>query len=1492
MMYIKKLKNKGLRTVATLVAALFLISDLSLGFAMAPQTTDSTLVPYLITQLLSEYNEEYSRAGNFARGWEEAYAKGLVSKIVSRTRELGLNIPVTSIEKEIKGQIKDGFLATGRGRVARHRRPVTESAPFVADLVPGAVLIMVHTGTDGEDHGDTNRVVRKGADVLLDSGVFDSVYEFETSLYPSYTQHRGQLIIQEEPGDSKWPNFVRDRESAHRGKTRTQGARDYSLRDLEGNVFVLAGGGFGACHLSAFKGLISEIRAGVPRSSVPVVRVVIPTDSVYVNRIYDDTIYSETISPQVDFSNYVAALEEAGIGSYRVVLAGEIEDFVLEEKGTDRPGPVVELRIETEVESLVRGIAQDPDSRNSLPQVDIDALLEVIGNEFAALRTRLARERDPKPGFLAGFGDAELGIDEFGVDLHEILNSATRETIKEAEPVRVGDLITDKSKLVRLSARETELSLYPIPGWVDRFAELYREALAEKGLTEPVREEKVREIQARIIAHPSTHSGRESIYMDELYYNMLESSENADDLFISLVRHEAYHIANPEVPEERVNELRPIDDVRAAIKRRTILVAQSGGDCAGLNTVVGGVSKELRELGWKVVGIREGFTGLASENLDDFLIPIDGPLAGRLLERPSTDLKSSREDPFKIVAEINKNKDTDPETYQIFDKIKTVDNWQELTDPEQKWIDELYRLMGPAFRKDIDKFVRTMKNIEGYGGVIVTGGDDHCKVAMNLAQLRKGKPGAYIAIPKSIDADAMVQMLGYNTAAEHIRDRFWRSAVTGRKKKVFVGEIMGRKAGWLTLAASDRRAADDERLRETVGGQKVDAVKDTVMSIIPEKTVSIRKIVLRAKEILENKGALNIAVSEGFSINPKEEKELWDEFVAKNPIIAAKVSAAPELDIHGNMRLAGASEFVCAMLVTEWEDPSLRLGLTWDDLRHTIFGYIGRGLRPNEYDYRMARRYSEKAADLINRGETGRIVAYSDNMHPFEHDPIALAVEDVLTINGKKLARNLETLGENRSGELRDWLESEGYGRGFEVYSDYELAEAGVVLEDGSAVAEYEVTDERVSLQETVLDFKDAVKLIREDFISTAVSGWVHKRGSIFEVPENTEEGLLTMAVADRQPLDHKQWDAVDAASWEKIKDTIMILLPGDGIPFSHMLREAAKIKRTHGVVNIAVASNYLFDMEDPVIRQLIEEDPYVNAKFRLTNPDHVTGTFAMKDASEFIQTALVKFHPDAFPGASHARCNQLGASYFVREPSQLEREVYEGRIMESRREGTADVTRRVESLTKDISNHMMLKPEGAIDTSDIVVLMRTDLTESIAGRAEDPLLQRQYSILKQQLRKMFNDGRGLEEFASSDEILERAEYLMARGKKVIILDDASIADPDIENLQSQTGKESGKDFVVIAGKQMSTDDQRSMFFVNINAMALMGVAVLREDQEAARLFNLAYKLFTGQAAPDGLLSRLKSRELLSITVIPRMIRLTGSIVDYNDIGRLFAVAA
>ena len=220
---------------------------------------------------------------------------------------------------------------TGCSRVSYYsamagRVPVMER-PVPALLTRGLTMIAVHTGYYEDMCGDTNRVCKGPLIDMFQRFRFDHVYEHEArNHYPSYLDavHRYGIRIDNEvfPGS-------------------------YSIPDLHGNHFVLAGGGFDACHGRAFKTLIGQIALANPESSASEVRIDIPRYSTYYN--YQDGAEGEiwmesAVAASRDFFPYYSRMLDV-LRPFGFILEHYTAAGLQSYMGIDVAHPAVRVRI-------------------------------------------------------------------------------------------------------------------------------------------------------------------------------------------------------------------------------------------------------------------------------------------------------------------------------------------------------------------------------------------------------------------------------------------------------------------------------------------------------------------------------------------------------------------------------------------------------------------------------------------------------------------------------------------------------------------------------------------------------------------------------------------------------------------------------------------------------------------------------------------------------------------------------------------------------------------------------------------------------------------------------------------------------------------------------------------------------------------------------------------------------------------------------------------
>ncbi|HCR83216.1 6-phosphofructokinase [Muricomes intestini] len=243
-----------------------------------------------------------------------------------------------------------------------------------------------------------------------------------------------------------------------------------------------------------------------------------------------------------------------------------------------------------------------------------------------------------------------------------------------------------------------------------------------------------------------------------------------------------------------------------------IIVGQSGGPTAAINSSLAGVYRTARDRGaGKIFGMLHGIQGLLQERYIDLSEFIITELDAELLKRtPAAFLGSCR---YKLPG-IHENRGVYEKIFNILDKL----------------------------------------NIETF---IYIGGNDSMDTIKKLSDyaIVTGHPARFIGCPKTIDNDLALtdHTPGFGSAAKYIgtsvkeiiRDSF---CLEYEKGLVSVVEIMGRNAGWLTGAAALAKGEDC-------------AGPDLIY--LPELPFDIEKFGLKVQELLSKKPSVVVAVSEG-----------------------------------------------------------------------------------------------------------------------------------------------------------------------------------------------------------------------------------------------------------------------------------------------------------------------------------------------------------------------------------------------------------------------------------------------------------------------------------------------------------------------------------------------------------------------------------------------------------------------------------------------------
>ncbi|MDD3410029.1 MAG: ATP-dependent 6-phosphofructokinase [Eubacteriales bacterium] len=320
--------------------------------------------------------------------------------------------------------------------------------------------------------------------------------------------------------------------------------------------------------------------------------------------------------------------------------------------------------------------------------------------------------------------------------------------------------------------------------------------------------------------------------------------------------------------------------------KRRIGILTSGGDCPGLNAAIRGVARAAYEMfDAEIVGIRNGYGGLISGEYQEMT---KKQFSG-ILTLGGTILGTSRQ-PFRSMRVIDETG---------VDKVAAMK--------------------------------KTYKDLK-LDCLVTLGGNGTHKTANLLSEEGLN----VIGLPKTIDNDIFGTdfTFGFHTAvdiATEVIDRIHTTATSHGRCMVI--EIMGNKAGWLTLYSGLAGGAD--------------------VILLPEIPYDINKIAQTVEARANSKKAFSIlAVAEGAMSKDeaKMKKKEREAYRASLPYDCISKRIAAELE-----NLVGV------------------------EARSVVPGHMQRGGSPSAYDRVLSTQFGVHAAELIRDETYGVTVALSGN---------------------------------------------------------------------------------------------------------------------------------------------------------------------------------------------------------------------------------------------------------------------------------------------------------------------------------------------------------------------------------------------------------------------------------------------------------------------------------------------------------------------------------
>jgi 6-phosphofructokinase len=348
-------------------------------------------------------------------------------------------------------------------------------------------------------------------------------------------------------------------------------------------------------------------------------------------------------------------------------------------------------------------------------------------------------------------------------------------------------------------------------------------------------------------------------------------------------------------------------------KTKRIGILTAGGDSPGLNAAIRGVGKTaLGFYGMEIVGFRDGFRGL----VEDRKLKLDKSTLSGILTVGGTILGTSRDKPHRMV------------------------------------IDGRTRDMTKVICENYDKY--------GLDALVCLGGGGTQKNALRLHEAGLN----VITLPKTIDNDVAMTdaTFGFATAMDIATETIDRLHSTAHSHhRVIIAEIMGHRAGWLTLGSGIAGGAD--------------------VILIPEIPYDVEKISTAIK--LRSRHGTNfsiVAVAEG-AMSKDDARSL--------------AAAEKKLERARTLHDKKEAKIELATLDVRHTGNTMRLAKQLEELtqlesRVTILGYVQRGGTPSPADRLLATRLGSACADLIHEGVFGVMVAArGDGTEPVPLEKVA-----------------------------------------------------------------------------------------------------------------------------------------------------------------------------------------------------------------------------------------------------------------------------------------------------------------------------------------------------------------------------------------------------------------------------------------------------------------------------------------------------------------------
>lgn len=340
---------------------------------------------------------------------------------------------------------------------------------------------------------------------------------------------------------------------------------------------------------------------------------------------------------------------------------------------------------------------------------------------------------------------------------------------------------------------------------------------------------------------------------------------------------------------------------------KTIGILTGGGDVPGLNPCIKAVVISALEQGYRVLGIRRGWSGLLHYNLNEpstyeyYIHELHKDTVRTVDRTGGTFLHTSRTNPQNV----SPKKTPDFLKNSKFGKKVDDTGTMDYTDYVLKVLDHL-----------------------GIDVVIPIGGDDTLSFGVRLH--KEGIP--VVAIPKTMDNDVFGTdyCIGFSTAVTRSIEFVTNMRTSaGSHERIAVVELFGRNSGETSLISA-----------------YLSYVDRAIISEVPCNIEKLSNFLLEDKRNNPSNYAI-MSISEGATIE------------------GGDIVERGEADMFGHRKLGGVGLIVA--------DEIKRI--TGQDILYQQIGYLMRSGAPDSLDRMVAMSFGSLAVQLVNRKDTGKMVA-------------------------------------------------------------------------------------------------------------------------------------------------------------------------------------------------------------------------------------------------------------------------------------------------------------------------------------------------------------------------------------------------------------------------------------------------------------------------------------------------------------------------------------